>query len=98
MILCHQQFRRQPRIATTTATNGKINPIGDEIGDLRRLRRRCRCAAAIDTLIETAKLNNVDPQAWLTDVLTRLQDHPAKRIAELQPWKWNNQPPQMAAA
>jgi transposase len=42
-------------------------------------------AAAICTLIETAKLNEVDPQAWLTDVLTRLQDHPAKRIAELQP-------------
>ena len=45
-----------------------------------------RRAAAIYTLIETAKLNDVDPQAWLTDLLTRLQDHPAKRIAELLPW------------
>ena len=47
-----------------------------------------RRAAAIYTLIETAKLNDVDPQAWLTDVLARLQDHPAKRIAELLPWNW----------
>ena len=45
-----------------------------------------RRAAAIYTLIETAKLNDTDPQAWLTDVLARLQDHPAKRIAELLPW------------
>ena len=45
-------------------------------------------AAAIYTLIETAKLNDVDPRAWLADVLARLQDHPAKRIAELLPWNW----------
>lgn len=47
-----------------------------------------RRAAAIYTLIETAKLNDVDPQAWLADVLGRLQDHPARRIAELLPWNW----------
>ena len=47
-----------------------------------------RRAAAIYTLIETAKLNDVDPQAWLADVLARLQDHPARRIAELLPWNW----------
>ena len=46
-------------------------------------------AAAIYTLIETAKLNDVDPQAWLADVLARLPDHPAKRIDELLPWNWN---------
>ena len=45
-------------------------------------------AAAIYTLIETAKLNDVDPQAWLADVLARLPDHPAKRIDELLPWNW----------
>jgi transposase len=38
-------------------------------------------AAAIYTLIQTARLNDVDPQAWLADVLARLQDHPAKRGA-----------------
>ncbi len=47
-----------------------------------------RRAAAIYTLIETAKLNGIDPQAWLADVLARLPDHPAKRIAELLPSNW----------
>jgi transposase len=45
-------------------------------------------AVALYTLIETAKLNDTDPQAWLADVLARLQDHPARRIAELLPWNW----------
>jgi transposase len=45
-------------------------------------------AAAIYTLIETAKLNTIDPQAWLTDVLDRIDDHPSKRLAELLPWNW----------
>jgi transposase len=50
-----------------------------------------RRAAAIYTLIETAKLNAIDPQAWLADVLARLPDHPAKRISELLPWNWRPQ-------
>ena len=45
-------------------------------------------AAAIYTLVETCKLNGVDPRAWLADVLARLPDHPARRIAELLPWNW----------
>ena len=45
-----------------------------------------RRAAAIYTLIQTAKLNDIDPQAWLADVLARLPDHPAKRIGDLLPW------------
>jgi transposase len=47
-----------------------------------------RRAAAIYTLIATAKLNDIDPQAWLADVLARLPDHPARRIDELLPWHW----------
>ena len=47
-----------------------------------------RRGAAIYTLIQTCKLNDVDPQAWLADVLARLQDYPAKRIGELLPWNW----------
>jgi transposase IS66-like protein/transposase len=39
-------------------------------------------------LIQTAKLNDVDPQAWLTDVPRRLNDHPASWLAELLPWNW----------
>ena len=38
------------------------------------------------TLIETAKMNGVDPQAWLTDVLTRIADHKITRIDELLLW------------
>jgi transposase len=55
-----------------------------------------RRAAAIYTLIETAKLNDIDPRAWLADVLARLPDHPAKRIRELLPWNWR--PPDLAEA
>ena len=51
-----------------------------------------RRAAAIYTLIATAKLNDVDPQSWLADVLARLPDHPAKRIHELLPWNWRSTP------
>jgi hypothetical protein len=40
------------------------------------------------TLIQTAKLNNVDPQAWLADALARIADHPINRVEELLPWKW----------
>jgi transposase len=47
-----------------------------------------RRAAAIYTLVATAKLNDVDPRAWLADVLARIADHPANRIAELLPWNW----------
>jgi transposase len=56
-----------------------------------------RRAAAIYTLVETAKLNDIDPRAWLTDVLARLQDHPAKRIDELLPWNWKRARQQKAA-
>ena len=45
-------------------------------------------AAAIYTLIETCKLNDVDPREWLADILARIADHPAKRIGELLPWNW----------
>ena len=47
-----------------------------------------RRAAALYTLIATAKLNDVDPQAWLADVLARLPDHPANNVADLLPWNW----------
>ena len=46
-------------------------------------------AAAMYTLIATAKLNSVDPQAWLADVLRRIADHPASQLHELLPWHWN---------
>jgi transposase len=45
-------------------------------------------AASMYSLIVTAKLNDVDPRAWLADVLTRISDHPASHLHELLPWNW----------
>jgi hypothetical protein len=49
-------------------------------------------AAAIYSLIETARLNGLNPQAWLADVIARINAHPAKRIADLLPWNWKPAP------
>jgi transposase len=45
-------------------------------------------AAVMYTLIQTARLNDVDPQAWLADVLARINDHAIHRLDELLPWNW----------
>ena len=53
---------------------------GSDRGDAR--------AAVMYTLIGTAKLNGVDPQAWLADVLDRIAEMPQTRLPELLPWHW----------
>jgi transposase len=45
-------------------------------------------AAIMYTLIQTARLNDVDPQAWLADVLARINDHKIADLAALLPWRW----------
>ena len=45
-------------------------------------------AAVVFTLIETAKLCDVDPKAWLADVLARIADHPAQQLDALLLWNW----------
>jgi transposase len=45
-------------------------------------------AAAMYSLIVTCKLNDVDPQAWLADVLARIAEHPSHKLDELLPWNW----------
>ena len=46
-------------------------------------------AAVMLTLIQTAMLNDVDPQAWLADVLARIADHMINDLAALLPWNWH---------
>ena len=47
-----------------------------------------RRAAAIYSLIESAKLNGLNPQHYLADLLARIADYPTRRITELLPWNW----------
>ena len=47
-------------------------------------------AAVAYSLIQTCRLNDIDPQAWLADVLARIADHPVSRIHELLPWHWRD--------
>jgi transposase len=55
-------------------------------------------AAIMATLIMTAKLNDVDPQAWLADVLARINDHKIHDLAALLPWNWRKPMPSRAEA
>jgi hypothetical protein len=55
-------------------------------------------AAAMYSLTVTAKMNGVDPQAWLTDVLSRIAAHPSHRLNELLPWNWAPASSPIAAA
>ena len=54
-------------------------------------------AAVMLTLIQTAKLNDVDPQAWLADVLAHINDYIIHRLDQLLPWNWKTQPARLAA-
>jgi transposase len=54
-------------------------------------------AAVMATLITTAKLNDVDPQAWLADVLARIADHAIQNLDQLLPWNWKPSAAKLAA-
>ncbi len=55
-------------------------------------------AAGFYTLVRTARLNGVEPESWLTDVIARIGSHPINRLAELLPWKWSPPATQSVAA
>jgi transposase len=54
-------------------------------------------AAMMYSLIVTAKMNDIDPQAWLTDILGRIADHPVQKLDALLPWSWQPRERQEAA-
>jgi len=54
-------------------------------------------AAVMYTLIQTARLNDVDPQAWLADMLARINDHNIQKLDQLLPWIWKNHRAKLAA-
>jgi transposase IS66-like protein len=67
-------------------------------GTMSLLRIAAASAAIMLTLIQTAKLNDVDPQAWLADVLARIADHKITDLAALLPWNWRSAIPVNRAA
>jgi transposase len=54
--------------------------------------------ANVLTIIETVKLHGHNPEVYLTDVLTRIQDHPKDRLEELLPWNWTQENARCEAA
>jgi transposase len=50
------------------------------------------------TLIATEKLNDINPRAWLADVLARIANHPASRLHEPLPWNWKQNQDRAVAA
>ena len=55
------------------------------------MRAKAAQKRSANSLIVTAKLNDVDPQAWLADVLARIAGHPVQKLDELMPWNWRKQ-------
>src|SRR3954468_18224851 len=83
--LVQEAFTRDPHVGDLYVFRGKSGKL------IKILWHDGLGISAIYSLIATAQLNDVDPQAWLADVLARLPDHSAKRIDELLPWNWQPQ-------
>ena len=54
-------------------------------------------AAIVYILIGAAKLNDIDPQAWLADLLKRIAEHPVQMLNQLLPWHWKTEQQKKAA-
>ena len=75
-------------IPTVCVVSPALASLGVNVGEKVGHWSGGKSAAIAYTLIETAKLNGVDPQAWLTNVLSRIADHKITRIDELLPWRY----------
>ena len=73
-----------------TAQNSRHHDVASERGAER--------AAIMYTLIQTAKLNEIDPQAWLADTLSKIADTSQTRLGKLLPWNWLSDRRSRAAA
>jgi transposase len=77
-------------LRTIAVTRKNFLFLGSEAGGER--------AAILYTVLESARLNGLDPEAYLADVIARLaQGHPINRLFELLPWNWQRRPAKMAA-
>lgn len=76
--------KRSSRVERAVARRARYRP-GEKILVVLRLGSRRRAAAVIYSLIFTAKMNDIDPPAWLADVLERIAEHPVQKLDELLP-------------
>jgi len=77
-------------LRTVAVTRKNFLFLGSETGGER--------AAILYTVLESARLNGLDPEAYLANVIDRMASgHPVNRLAELLPWNWPRQPARMAA-
>jgi transposase len=85
-----RQQRRRTRVARHRHTRKNFLFLGSEAGGER--------AAILYTVLESAKLNGLDPEAYLANVIDRMaKGHPINRLGELLPWNWPGQAAKMAA-
>jgi len=74
-----------PSAAPVVVWRSQPNPVpGEQPPEISQL-----ADAIAYTLIETAKLNAVDPHAWLADTLARIPDYKITKVDDLLPWRWN---------
>ena len=86
----HRQQPGRARAARHCRDEKKFLFLGSEAGGER--------AAVLYTVLESAKLNGLNPEAYLADIIDRMaKGHPINRLSELLPWNWNQQTAKLAA-